>query len=424
MAKTEWTPRATGVTIAAAIGAALGAGPVIFYSLPLIMGPITTEFHWGRAEFSVVMIIASFLAAISSPVLGWLTDRWGARPIMITGTALFGLAILALSQLTGSLTQLYLMWIPVGITAAFVGPVAFSKVISLWFHRRRGLALGVIGIGGGVGAALMPQFLAVVIAHWGWRGAYVGMGLLVLVVALGAAILLLHEPPREAGGAGRDLRPGADVGMSAAEARRTGTLWIILAAQFLIAVSVTGIIGHSVPLLTDRGMARETAATVLSMAGLFTIIGRMLSGWLLDRYDTPKVAVIFFIAPLLGAVLLHYGAALPVMMGAGILLGLGLGSEAEILGYWVSRYFGLKAFAEIYAYTYGIFVIGAGFGPFVMGASYDYDHSYGVVLTAMEICMAVSVLLVLLLPVYRFAANRQVVEAATLTPEPLRERTT
>jgi MFS family permease len=426
MAKTEWTPRATGVAISAAIGAALGAGPVIFYSLPLIMGPITAEFHWGRAEFSVVMIIASLLAAVCSPVLGWLTDRWGARPIMILGTALFGLAILSQSLLSGSLTQLYLMWIPVGITAAFVGPVAFSKVISLWFHRRRGLALGVIGVGGGIGAALMPQFLAAVIGHWGWRGAYVGMGLLVLVVSLGAALILLHEPPRKAGStaAARDLRPGADVGMSASEARHTGTLWLILAAQFLIAISVTGIIGHSVPLLTDRGMAREAAATVLSMAGLFTIIGRVVSGWLLDRYNTPKVAVIFFIAPLLGAILLHYGAAVPAMMAAGILLGLGLGSEAEILGYWVSRYFGLKAFAEIYSYTYGIFVIGAGFGPFIMGVSYDFDHSYNVVLTAMEICMAVSVVLVLLLPAYRFAASRQVVEAGTLVPEPLREQTT
>jgi len=163
---------------------------------------------------------------------------------------------------------------------------------------------------------------------------------------------------------------------------------------------------------------------VLSMAGLFTIIGRVVSGWLLDRYNTPKVAVIFFIAPLLGAILLHYGAAVPAMMAAGILLGLGLGSEAEILGYWVSRYFGLKAFAEIYSYTYGIFVIGAGFGPFIMGVSYDFDHSYNVVLTAMEVCMAVSVVLVLLLPAYRFAASRQVVEAGTLVPEPLREQTT
>jgi MFS family permease len=424
MAKTEWTPRATGVTVSAGIGTALGAGPVIFYSLPMIMGPITGAFHWGRAEFSVVMIIASVLAAICSPFLGYLTDRWGVRAIMLPGIALFGLATMALALLHGSLTQLYLMWIPVGITAAFVGPVAYSKVISLWFHRSRGLALGVIGIGGGVGAALMPQFLAVMLAHYGWRGAYVGMGIAILVISLGAALILLHEPPKAAASSPRDARPGADVGMSAREARGNSTLWIILGAQLLIAVSVLGVMGHSVPLLTDRGMARETAATVLSMAGLFTIIGRLLSGWLLDRFNTPKVSLAFFVAPLLGTILLHYGAAVPVMMIAGILLGLGLGSEAEILGYWVSRYFGLKAFAEIYSYTYAVFVVGAGFGPFVMGASYDYDRSYDVILTAMEICMAVSVLLVLLLPSYRFAANREVVEAGTLSPEPLREQTT
>src|SRR5665213_4054375 len=148
MATSEWHGRSSGVVIAGLVGSAFGAGPIIFYSLPLLMRPVTEAFHWSLADFSLVQGIASITVAILSPFLGYLTDRWGARAIMLPGILAFGIANFLLSLLNGSLTELYLFWFLIGLSAAFVGPVAYSKLISAWFYRRRGLALGVsIGIG-------------------------------------------------------------------------------------------------------------------------------------------------------------------------------------------------------------------------------------------------------------------------------------
>jgi MFS family permease len=399
MGSSEWNRGSSSALVAGAIGSALGAGPVIFYVLPLLMGPITTEFGWSRGGFSVVMAIASTLVAVTSPTLGRMTDRWGARAVMLPGILLFGVANYGLSFANGSLTQWYLLWVPIGLGAAVVGPVAYSKVISGWFHRRRGLALGLsLGVGGGLGGALMPQFVGALVRDYGWRTAYLGMSAAIIVISLPVAYFLLIEPTK----ARLAERAAVDptFGVTGAEARRTGVLWAILAIQLLAAISVTGVIGHSVPFLTDHGISPAIGATVLSVAGISTVFGRIISGYFLDRIDSPKVSVVFFLSPLLGTLLLQYGTTTPVLLAAGITLGLGLGAEGEIIGYYVSRYFGLRAFAQIYGYTYAIFVVGAGMGPFLMGVTYDAIHSYQVILTVFETALAIACVGVLLLPPY------------------------
>ncbi len=236
----EWTGKSSGAVIAGLVGSALGAGPVIFYSLPLLMRPVTQEFHWSLADFSVVQGIASITVAIVSPFLGYLTDRWGARAIMLPGILAFGIANFLLSQLNGSLTELYLFWFLIGLSAAFVGPVAYSKLISAWFYRRRGLALGVsIGIGGGIGGALMPLVVGPIILNHGWRMAYWTMSGAIIVICLPVAYFLLQEPAgwkeRE-----RQAKPTDTVGMTAAEARKTRNFWLLAIAQFLGAIAVLG----------------------------------------------------------------------------------------------------------------------------------------------------------------------------------------
>ncbi|HEY5208972.1 MAG TPA: MFS transporter [Stellaceae bacterium] len=402
----EWTGKSSGVVVAGLIGSALGAGPIIFYSLPLLMLPVTQEFHWSLADFSVVQGIASITVAILSPFLGYLTDRWGARAIMLPGILAFGIANFLLSRLNGSLTELYLFWFLIGLSAAFVGPVAYSKLISAWFYRRRGLALGVsIGVGGGIGGALMPLVVGPIILNHGWRMAYWTMSGAIVIISLPVAYFLLREPvgwkERE-----RQAKPTDMVGMTAAEARKTRNFWLLAIAQFLGAITVLGVLAHSVNLLSSRGFAPSIGIAVLSAAGLSSIVGRVISGFFLDRINSPRVSLIFFAAPLVAVLLLQYGGGPSMVILGGIVLGLGLGAETEIVSYFISRYFGLRALAEIYSYTYGIFVIGAGMGPFIFGASFDANHSYDKILSIAEIGMAVSIVLIALLGPYVFPAIR------------------
>jgi MFS family permease len=419
----EWTGKSSGAVAAGLIGSALGAGPVIFYSLPLLMRPITQEFHWGLAEFTVVEGISSITVAVMSPVLGYLTDRWGARAIMLPGILAFGIVNFLLSLLSGSLTELYLFWFLIGISAAFVGPVAYSKVISAWFYRRRGLALGVsLGVGGGVGGALMPLIVGPIILAHGWRAAYWTMSGAIIVISLPVAYFLLFEPE---GWRSRrkEALPTDAVGMTAAEARKTRNFWLLTIAQFIGAITLLGVLFHSVNMLLLRGFTPQIGIGVLSAAGLASIFGRLVSGYFLDRINSPRVSLIFFIAPLFATLILQYGGTAPVIILGGVVLGLGLGAEGEIVSYFISRYFGLRALAEIYSYTYGIFVIGAGVGPFLFGLSYDANHSYTPILTIAEIGMAVSVILIALLGRYTFPASQEagamdIVPAAVELGEP------
>lgn len=401
---TEWTGKSAGVVIAGLVGSALGAGPVIFYTLPLLMGPITREFHWGLADFSLVQGISSITVAIASPFLGYLTDRWGARAIMLPGILAFGIVNFLLSFLNGSLTELYIFWFFIGLSAAFVGPVAYSKLISAWFFRHRGLALGIsLGVGGGIGGALMPLIVGPIIFAHGWRAAYWTLSAAIIIISLPVAYSLLYEPEgwrsRE-----KSALPTDAIGMTAAEARRTRNFWLLTIAQFIGAITLLGVLAHSVSMLTARGFTPQIGIAVLSAAGLTSIVGRIVSGFLLDRINSPRVSLIFFLAPLIATLLLQYGSTRPVIILGGIVLGIGLGAEGEIVSYFISRYFGLRALAEIYSYTYGIFVIGAGVGPYVFGASYDANHSYTPILTISQIGMAISVVLMASLGRYTFPA--------------------
>jgi MFS family permease len=400
----EWTGKSIGVVAAGLIGSALGAGPVIFYTLPLLMRPITQAFHWGLADFSLVQGISSITVAITSPFLGYLTDRWGARAIMLPGIVAFGIVNFLLSLLNGSLTELYTFWFFIGLSAAFVGPVAYSKLISAWFFRHRGLALGTsLGVGGGIGGALMPLIIGPIIFAHGWRAAYWTLSGAIIIISLPVAYFLLYEPEgwrsRE-----RAALPTDAMGMTAAEARKTRNFWLLTVAQFIGAITLLGVLAHSVSMLTVRGFTPQIGIAVLSAAGLTSIFGRIVSGYFLDRINSPRVSLIFFIAPLIATLLLQHGSTPAVIILGGIVLGIGLGAEGEIVSYFISRYFGLRALAEIYSYTYGIFVIGAGVGPFVFGASYDANHSYTPILTICEIGMAISVVLMASLGRYTFPA--------------------
>ena len=142
-----------------------------------------------------------------------------------------------------------------------------------------------------------------------------------------------------------------------------------------------------VPLLTDRGIPTSTATAVLSAAGLALVAGRLLAGYLLDRIFAPYVAVAFFLAPLAGILLLLLGSSPSVAAIATVLVGVGLGAEVDLMAFLLSRYFGMRAFGEIYGYLFALFMLGAGAGPFAMGVSFDATGSYQLMLASFAIAL-------------------------------------
>jgi len=397
------------VVFGATLGLMVANGPIVFFTFGLFLGPITSEFGWDRATFASSLLVGHTLAAIAYPFMGRAIDRYGIRRMTLTFIPIFALATAAIALTPPSPLVFIALAGFCGLVSVGQAPPAYAKAVTAWFDERRGLALGIAMAGIGLGATLVPQVARWVIAGYGWRAGYVALGVLTFAVAFPAVALLIREPPRgvprevDERERGEDGRPGPTVG----EAVRSSTFWLLAVAVFLVVTTINGMVGHLVPLLTDRGIGVGQATATLSAVGLSTIAGRVISGYLLDRFFGPYVAATLFLLPLVSIALLTGGAAGAGPVVAAVALGFGLGAEVDVIGFLTSRYFGLRIYGEIYGYLFAIFTLGTGLGPVLMALAFDVTRSYDTTLTGFAAALVAASVLVSRLGAYRYPAGAQ-----------------
>jgi predicted MFS family arabinose efflux permease len=306
-------------------------------------------------------------------------------------------------------------------------PIAWTRAIVGWFDVGRGRALGFALAGTGVSAALVPSYTVWLVERFGWRGAYVGLGALTVLIALPLAAWLLHEPPETAvkrakrrAAALRDAAGSAATTSAAAhpaDAERAGAgrvttraphkpvlrdmrFWILCTTFVLVGGSLAGIVAHLVPMMSDRGMSAASAAQVAGVSGVAVILGRIGTGYLLDRFWAPGVAFIVLSLPTLSCLLLASGAGgTPGAVLAVVVTGLAAGAEFDLMSYLVSRYFGAGRYGIVYSNLYAAFKIGAGVAAPLYGRVFDVAGSYaGILYGAAGAILAGSALLLLLGP--------------------------
>jgi predicted MFS family arabinose efflux permease len=389
-------------------------GVVSNFTFSVFLKPITEELGWGRATITSAMFLAGVVAAFVTPVVGKLMDIYGVQRVTLPGLVIYAILIGSFSLLQPSLLMLY----TIAGTAAIAGhvqtPMGYSKVISSRFEDYRGIALGIAVSGVGAGTIVIPQIAQFLIAHFGWRLAYVGVGFTVLIFALPMVYFFLGEPGRSNAerAASLDTQPGPT---ASAIIKGDKRFYLLLFMFFFSAIAINGTITHIVASMTDRGYTPAVATSVLSSAGAALIIGRLISGYCLDRFHGPYVATVFYLMAGSGIALIASGAGgLPMAFAGTVLCGMGLGAEGDLLGYFVSRYFGLRSFGTIYGFMIGIFSLGNGVGPFLMGLSFDNTHSYLTAALGFEILLLVCCGLVLFLGAYTFPAGRHNGATATL----------
>lgn len=392
------------VVLATVCGLIVGGGAINVFAFGVFLKPITAELGIGRGMFSSALTLHSTLAALSCPMIGWLVDRWGVRRIMIPGLLVYALATASYALIQASPFALtYLLFAIAGIVGGVGTPIPYAAIITQWFDRQRGLALGIGIAGVGLGVALVPQLAAALIAAFGWRAAYLGLGIAVLAIAFVPVAIFLREPPAPM--RSEDGSPAMPLpGMAAGAAFRSGLFWGLAIAFFLDVIAINGTLTHIVAILTDRGIALQTATATLSGVGVALILGRILSGWCLDRVWGPYVAVTFFVLPMIGIALLASGATGFVPFVGAVALGLGIGAEVDLMAFFASRYFGQRNYARIYGTMFGIFAFGVGIGPALSGMSFDLFRSYTPIFIAYEVMLAVSCLIFLRLGPYPYPA--------------------
>jgi MFS family permease len=400
------------VVLTSAVGLFWGV-PISVYSFSVFLRPLMQEFHASRAAISLAFTVHLIAAAIAAPFVGWLIDRYGSRRVVLVGTAMFGLILLGNKAFAVSIRQLYFYYALLGMALHGVGPIPYGDVVCHWFDRRRGLALGLTMLGIGSGAMIIPSLAQQLIARFGWSNAYAILGAAVLLVAMPVVAAFLREKPQDLGIVA-DGMPGKDFevtsegscpGLSAAHAWRTGTFWLMLCAFFLVSASVQGCLVHIAAMFHDRGMTLQTSALASSLAGAAVMIGRVGTGYLLDRLFAPRLAAAFFGAASLGIGMLGLGSPLIAFAGA-FLVGLGLGAEVDLIAYLTSRYFGLRTFGKIYSWIFAAFGVAGALGPLMMGAGFDRTGSYRGPLIVFLAATLLACLLITRLGPYRYRASK------------------
>jgi len=386
------------VVVGSVFGLFVGNGPIMQFTFGVFLLPVTKAFGWERSTTSLALVIGLTMTALFVPVAGRLIDRFGIRAVTLPAIVLFAAATASLALFADTPAKFMIIYALMGIAAAGQTPLPYAKAISAWFDDKRGLALGVAMAGVGLGAALVPQYAQALLTAFGWKGAYLGLAALTLVVGLTAVSLAVREPDqmRPVAGTTAVALPGA----TGREALRSGVFWKLALAFFAVALATNGTIAHVVPLLVDRGIAPGVATTAMAFAGAALIGGRLLAGYLLDRIFAPYVAAFFFAIPLIGIGMLL--ANLPPQYAAlsVVLVGLGLGAEVDLIAFLLSRYLGLKSFGELYGYLFAAFMLGSGAGPYIMGLAFDKTGGYATALSAL--CVALLAACALMMSLGRY----------------------
>jgi predicted MFS family arabinose efflux permease len=245
---------------------------------------------------------------------------------------------------------------------------------------------------------VLPLCAQTIVDGWGWRAAYLCLGILALALGLPLTWRYVRErgdSPVKSDG------PEKLTGVSWQRGTRSLPFWIIIAALLLNAGSSNGVLAHLSALLTDRGLTAERAALTLSVFGGASLGGRLFVGKLLDRFMAQRVAFATLMPAAVGTLILSRAGTLATGCLATALIGIGGGAEADITPYLLTRYFGLRSFSTLYGLTWTFYAFAAALGPIILGRAFDLTRSYTSTLTVFSLAVAVAASLMLLLPHYQ-----------------------
>lgn len=370
---------------------------------------IENAFGLNRAETSGIFSAFMALSAIFSALGGWALDKFGPKKT-ITAMGLFTGAGLLISSQMHTVWELYLTYsllMAAGTGEAYTIVVGF---VSRWFRKKRGLALGIATSGGGVGSLIYAPFASYLIISFNWRAALIVLGVIALIVIIGAAMLLRGYPaeiglypngekssPAETGPDTRkDVNPAE---YSFREAFKTRQFWFIFMVWLFQGIAVYIITTHIIPYATDAGIPEIAAATIISVNSGFNILGGMSAGALSDRLGRKTVAIG---CAILGAASLFWLMSLPsnlwMLFIFAAFFGISFGAVPAIISAFTGDIFGTLNIGTIMGAIGVAWFMGAAIGSLVGGAVFDIYNSYFMAFLVGAICMLMVTFFLTMLP--------------------------
>jgi sugar phosphate permease len=397
----------------------LSAG-TFFYGFSLLVGPLTDEFGWSRASISIGFSLRTELGGVAAPIVGFALDRVGVRRITLAGVFIVTIGMVMISQ-TQSLWFFYLSVVVLAIGMSGTGGATASAVISHWFRRQRGKALGLMTLGGGAGG-LSAVVFAWLINDFGWRDALLIVAVSQFIICVPLA-LSIHNRPSDIGlepdGLPQDVLPagappppeGPEI--TTGQALRSPLFWRMALVFGLSNFATTALIVHQVPFLEEQvGFSHTLAAVSVTAMIAVSIVGRLGFGGAADRYSPTLVMALglgFTATGLLmfAAIREPWQSVFPL-----VFFGIGFGAAIPLRSVLQAEYFGLRAFGAIQGMILTVTTFFAFVGPIMAGYMYDASESYRLAFVVLACGPALGIPLILTLQSPR--SRRAVEDPATV----------
>lgn len=383
----------------------------IHYTYGVFFKPLLQEFGWSRAVTSGAFSFYMVLYGLMTPVAGVLTDRYGPRVTVTACGILMGIGFLLMS-LVNAAWQLYMIYgllVGVGYSAGYAPPLSTT---ARWFLEKRGLALGIVVSGVGIGAMVMAPLIRYFISSYGWRTAYIIVGLIVWAVVIPAA-LMLRRDPKDVGVLPYGQRAEAQAqklatsdaatvrkersSLTLREAVRRRAFWAVLLMYLLAMIGGQMVVIHLVPYGTDIGLSAATAATLLTLFGGFGIVGRLLMGVVSDRIGGRATIALCLGAQAVVMLWLTFGGSPQTIYFFAAIFGFVYGGAVTMFPTITGELFGVQAMGGVFGGITGGAGIGSATGPFLAGFIFDVTGSYHFAFLSGAVILAAAAVIALLL---------------------------
>ncbi len=375
-------------TFLAAFALILGPSVLIATTFGVMAAGLVAQTGWSHSAVTYGSTIMSIVILLSSPVAGFLTDKYGGRRVVLVFLPLFAISLLGLNFATQSIYVFYLCCFCMSLSALGLWPLSYMKVLAGWFEKHLGMALGVATTGIGVGTALLPMVLGAGFKSIGWAATYSALAIIILVVIWPLTMRALRERPSSgtttmAGAPAVALARGA-----LKHALKSRAFVIGIVTFFALGVINSGILVHGVAVLKWTGMSLETALKVQALVGLGAIAGRLGTGWLLDRLSVRLVGTVLFALGTINFLILATDLSRSMAFVAAAFGGFVIGGEFDILGVLIRRHLGNGVFGRIYGIIFAGFHLGGAVGS--AGLAYLLART-GSFQSALEILLVMSI---------------------------------
>jgi len=374
-----------------------------FYSIGPLTKPIAADMGWARSSIQSAIVFSSGIGALTAPLTGWMIAKFGARKVAIPSLVGVTAGLLVASFAT-SLNGFWLGYALAAILGAGTNPVLWSQVVASTFDKARGAALGLALIGTAAVAFVLPNLVAAIEPAEGWRFTLRVIAMTPVLIGLPVVYFLLR-PEENAGAAMSQM---IKTGRTVREAVTSYRFWVLTLSILLGYLAISGAGPNLMPAFTDRGIGVTEAAAIASTYAIAMVPGRILSGFLMDRFWAPAVACTVLLLPALACVILATSTIPVALIAACALLGLAAGAELDVLAFLTARYFGLAHYSRIYSLSYVALAAGSATAPTLFSLFNEMTSTYAVsfyIAGGLFVCAALPILLLGRYPEFQDSAD-------------------